>query len=163
MSDRLAAYLHDHLSGARVAIDLLETLREKHDDPALRRAAAELLVEVDADREQLQAIADHVGGDAGRMKVAIAWLGEKTAPTTARLAVDTELGTLEVLEMLTLGVLGKRALWQALESLPKTRGRLPRIDYARLLERAQSQYAELESQRIRAARQAFAAPATRSQ
>jgi hypothetical protein len=53
MSDPLATYLHDHLAGAVVAINLLEALRDQHDGELLGQFAAEQLVEVEADRAVL--------------------------------------------------------------------------------------------------------------
>jgi hypothetical protein len=35
MSDPLATYLHDHLSGAKAAIDLLEEMQDRHRDRPL--------------------------------------------------------------------------------------------------------------------------------
>jgi hypothetical protein len=40
MSDPLATYLHDHLGGAKAAIDLLEAMRDRQEEQALRAFAA---------------------------------------------------------------------------------------------------------------------------
>ena len=61
MSDPLSTYLHDHLGGAKAAIDLLEAMRDGHKDQPLRDFAAYLLVEVQADRDTLQRLAEKVG------------------------------------------------------------------------------------------------------
>ena len=50
MSDPLATYLHDHLGGARAAIELLAAMRDQQKDKALGDFAAHLLAEVEADR-----------------------------------------------------------------------------------------------------------------
>ena len=155
MSDRLATYLHNHLAGARAAVELLETLRDQHAGDPLQDVASELLIEVDEDLEKLEKIVDCVGGDAGRLEAALAWLGEKVAPVRVRLAADLPLGTLEILEALALGVVGKLSLWRVLETLSTIDNRLPPVDFPKLIERAQAQYARLESQRIAAARRAF--------
>ena len=49
MSDPLATYLHDHLGGARAAIDLLEAMRDHQKDKALGDFATRLLAEGQAD------------------------------------------------------------------------------------------------------------------
>jgi hypothetical protein len=54
MSYPLSTYLHDHLSGAKAAIDLLEAMRDGHKDQALKDFAAYLVTEVQADRDTLQ-------------------------------------------------------------------------------------------------------------
>ncbi len=48
MSDPLSTYLHDHLDGAKAALDLLEAMRDGHKDAALKDFAAYLLMEVQA-------------------------------------------------------------------------------------------------------------------
>jgi hypothetical protein len=61
MSDPLATYLHDHLSGAAVAINLLAALRDEHAGEPLGQFAEGLLAEVEADRAVLQGLAERVG------------------------------------------------------------------------------------------------------
>jgi hypothetical protein len=51
MSDPLATYLHDHLGGAKAAIDLLEAMRDGQQEQPLKDFAANLLIEVQADRD----------------------------------------------------------------------------------------------------------------
>ena len=60
MSDPLATYLHDHLGGARAAIDLLGAMRDHQKDKPLGDFAAYLLAEVEADRDTLQRLAEKV-------------------------------------------------------------------------------------------------------
>jgi hypothetical protein len=62
------------------------------------------------------------------------------------------------LEALSVGVAGKLALWQSLQSVPALTERLPDCDLDRLAERARRQRAEIEEQRIVAARATFASP-----
>ena len=58
MSDGLATYLHDHLAGATVAINLLDALHAAHADESLGGFAAELRAEIEHEREMLRALAD---------------------------------------------------------------------------------------------------------
>ena len=51
MSESLAIYLHDHLTGASMAIALLESRqKEEYVGPPLGEFAASLQIEVDGDR-----------------------------------------------------------------------------------------------------------------
>ncbi len=43
MSDPLAIYLHDHLSGARIATELLRSLRDTQKDKPLEKFVVRLL------------------------------------------------------------------------------------------------------------------------
>jgi hypothetical protein len=151
MNERIATYLNDHLAGARFAIELLERLRDAHADEPLGRFAGELLVNIDEDRALLQEIADQVGGEGNTFKEATAWLAEKASRLKLRLGADAELGVFEALEALSLGVLGKLALWNALKTLRDTRNSFERIDFDSLASRAIVQHAQLESLRLQLA------------
>jgi hypothetical protein len=61
MENPLAIYLHDHLAGAALAVDLLEALRDKHPKEPLGDFAAMMLSEVEADRSMLKNLADRIG------------------------------------------------------------------------------------------------------
>src|SRR5512140_437182 len=60
-----------------------------------------------------------------------------------------DFGTFEALEVLTLGVRGKRALWRALAAVAKTDARVRGVDYEQLSTRAESRQARVEDIRIR--------------
>ena len=78
MSDPLAIYLNDHMAGAGVAIDLLKTMKERH-DASLSQFAASILVEVEEDEETLRSIAKNIGSGSNVFKEAAAWLAEKAS------------------------------------------------------------------------------------
>jgi hypothetical protein len=58
MSDPLIAYLNDHLGGAEIAVQVLEAMRDQHDDPRFRELAGVLLPEIQADHAKLRSIAE---------------------------------------------------------------------------------------------------------
>ncbi len=60
------------------------------------------------------------------------------------------------LESLTLGVLGKLSLWQALEQVESDYPELASADLDRLIARAEAQHATLEQQRLAAGKRALA-------
>jgi hypothetical protein len=157
MSDPLATYLHDHLSGAVVAINLLEALRDQHNGKPLGQFAADLLSEVEADRAVLQELADRVGAETSVLKEATAWLGEKVSRLKLRSHPNDRLGTFETLEALALGILGKLALWRALGVVAVVDIRLSGIDFNHLDARAQAQHASVEERRLEIAPMALQA------
>ena len=61
---------------------------------------------------------------------------------------------LHELEMLSLGIAGKRALWIALQTVPELEDRTG-LNLGALADRAQLQFDRIEAVRLRAARAAF--------
>lgn len=148
MSESLASYLDDHLAGARGAIDLLEVMRDRHEGESLGRFTNELLQEIEEDRQLLRDLARKVGVESNVLKETGAWLGEKASRLKFRHGGEDELGTFMALETVSLGILGKRALWKALSELSTEDTRLQGIDYARLIARAESQHARTDEVRL---------------
>jgi len=149
MPDTIATYLHDHLAGARLALSLLEDLREQKFNLNASALAGGLLPEIKADRLVLEDLAKEIGEGASRFKDAAAWVAEKAG--RLKLTLHEPLGIFEAVEMLALGVLGKLALWNALETVRESDGRLERLDLANLKSRALNQHQLLESLRLQLA------------
>ncbi|HEY7139630.1 MAG TPA: hypothetical protein VIE44_06015 [Methylomirabilota bacterium] len=105
--ESLSVYLQDHLAGAAVAIEILEALRDEHPGEALGQLARALLVEIEENRTTLEALAERVGPGSCVLKETTAWLGAKLARFRLGRALSADLGTLEALETLGLGILGK--------------------------------------------------------
>jgi len=61
MSEPLVTYLNDHLGGAQIAVQVLEAMRDQHDDPKFREFASTLLPEIEADDRVLRSIAEKIG------------------------------------------------------------------------------------------------------
>jgi hypothetical protein len=62
MSESLAIYLHDHLTGALMAVELLESRqKEEYVGPPLGEFAANLQIEVEEDLVVLRALAERTG------------------------------------------------------------------------------------------------------
>ena len=157
MSKRLATYLNDHLAGARFAIDVLERMRETCPDAALRNLAVSLLVEIESDRAVLHRVIEKYDGNRSTIKEAAAWVAEKASRLKLQMDAEDSLGVFEALEALSLGILGKRALWRALESVAPFEARLDGIDFGTLIKRAESQFDEVEARRLEVAKLALRA------
>lgn len=155
--DPLATYLEDHLAGAASAIDLLERLRDDHRNEPVGRLAAEILVEVEEDHRTLEELARRVDGGPHPLKDAAARLGEKVSRLKLSHGAAGQLGVLESLEFLALGVWGKRALWRALATSPRPIPGLDLVALDRLIARAESQHDRIEAERLEAAKSSLAA------
>lgn len=149
MTDPLATYLQDHLAGARFAISLLKDLSEQSSNLQIARFATELLVEVEADRIALQEHADRIAGETSNLKEAAAWVAQKVG--RFKLTLNEPIGTFEAIEMLSLGVQGKLALWNALRAVRETDNRLDGLKLDELASRAITQHAQLEVLRLQLA------------
>lgn len=155
MSDPLRVYLHDHLAGANFALELLQSMGDQTADAELAGFAKGLLAEIEADVEVLKEIIEHVGTSSFDLKSAAAWLAEKASRLKLQHGNPGDLGTFETLEALSLGILGKRALWKVLRVLSQTGSRIPDRGFGELSARAKDQFSRVEEHRLRVALTTF--------
>ena len=152
MGELLAIYLNDHLAGATLGVELARRLRgSNEDDPEFGPALAKICVEIEADRETLKAAMDRLGVGQNRLKPFVAILGERLGrlKLNGRLWDYSPLSRLDELELLQIGVVGKRRLWRALEHTHASD--LPDLDLGALAERATEQLRRLEALHLKAA------------
>jgi hypothetical protein len=149
MDDPLATYLHDHVSGATHAVELLQKMRERLEREPLGVFAAQMLVEVQADRDVLRELTSRIGGGSGNpLKEMTGWLAEKAS--RIKLGGDSHsLGSFEALEYLQIGIRGKWALWRALEQIVAAEPRLAGVDFRSLAARAEAQEAKVDAERLK--------------
>lgn len=140
------------------AISLLDRLIEVHRDTPLSRTLQYLHSEICADQDALKSLIEQTGSTS-TLSVAAGWLAEKAG----RLKIWKEgeelgsVGLLEALEILALGITGKRLLWIVLKVHPWSeqwsRGGFE-LDH--LERRAVEQFERVEALRLESARAAFA-------
>jgi hypothetical protein len=148
MSNTLITYMHDQLAGARFAISLLQTLREDRENIAVKNLAEELLYEIEEDRQVLEHLADKIGQPQNKLKEGAAWLAQKAS--LWKLGSDgASLSTFEALETLSLGIMGKLALWRALRVLQSEEPILFETNFEHLCKRAERQFFRVERMRIK--------------
>jgi hypothetical protein len=154
--DALRTYLGDHLAGSVMAIESCErTIGENEGTPFSARLAR-LLEEIREDQTVLKGLIEGIGAGQSPLKKAGAWL----AAQAGRLKLGGtdepgELSRLELLEMLTTGIHGKRALWRALRVVAARYEELRGIDLDVLERRAVEQHDEVEEMRLEAAKAAL--------
>ena len=148
----LATYLNDHLTGAGIAIELVEQLASEATD--LKSFLAELKADIEADRQEVIKLMDRMDIPRSRIRRASGWLTEQVAEMKFAME-DDSLRRLERLEAVSLGIQGKLSLWRALYAASKVDERLRSLDYEGLTQRARDQRDRVEALRIDAARSAL--------
>jgi hypothetical protein len=151
--DRLSINSSDHLMGSTTGVRIARDLANRDPSPVFD----ELAQEIAEDRQTLLDLMDRFGAREDHVKVALGWVAERASQLKFRgqLRGSTPLSLLEELETMSLGVEGKLAMWEALRRTHAKDPRLGPIDLDALIERANSQRARLEQQRMSAAEAAF--------
>ena len=157
MSTLTATYLNDHLAGSTIALELCRRSASSNRGSLYGQALSELCEQIAQDRQMLESIMQRLGVRKDRVKLTLAWCGEKLgrAKPNGRLLSYSPLSRLEELEGLAIGVHGKLMLWEALEH-GNTDGRLADLDFENLRARALEQQRALEGLRREAVAQALA-------
>jgi len=148
----IAIYLNDHLAGATAGVELARRLRASNRDaPEFGPTLTDVCAEIESDRETLTAVMDRLDVGKSKLKPLLAVLGERLGrlKLNGQLRGYSPLSRLDELELLQIGVAGKRRLWRALE---QTRAdELSSFDLGALGERATEQLRRLEELHLKAA------------
>lgn len=151
-TDTLSTYLNDHLSGSVAALELLDHLVQ--DGAAGSEELGRIRAELEEDQQILRQILADLGAEESSLRKAAAWLSEKVGQAKFRWD-DRELGALEALEALGLGIQGKAALWRALAAIAGSVPVLRKLDFLRLEQRAAAQFDRVDAIRLKIARAAL--------
>jgi hypothetical protein len=156
MAHPLQVYLRDHLAGATFGYELVERCRSNNEGTEFEPPLEKLAADIGADREALLGVMDRLGATPSTVRTSLAWAFEKLSRVKPndRPFSYTPLARMVELETLAIGIVGKRALWRALESVGIVE-RLEGIDVGALVQRAEHQLQAVEQLRLRAARIAF--------
>ncbi|MGH2955628.1 MAG: hypothetical protein ACRDL6_01345 [Solirubrobacterales bacterium] len=158
MADQLLqTYLRDHMAGARAGVELARRAAGSNRDSEYGAALAELSDEIEGDRRTLAELMDRLGVHGNPVKEVGGVLAERLGrlKLNGRLLGYSPLSRLLEIEGLAIGVSGKLELWRSLRAALDSGAALEGIDLDRLIERAESQRARLESLHERAARDAL--------
>jgi hypothetical protein len=153
-AELLGIYLNDHLAGATGGAELARRVAAARRGEEVGDALLRFAAEVAADRSALLEVMAALGVPVRAYKVCAGWIGEKAGrlKLNGRLLARSPLSSLEELEIMRLGVVGKAAGWRTLQLLADTDPRVDRARLAELIARADSQLELLEDLRLRAAR-----------
>jgi hypothetical protein len=155
----IAIYLNDHLAGSTGGLELARRALGANRGTEFEAPLERLATEIEEDRTVLRDVMSRLGVARDPLKGWAAWAAEKVgrAKLNGRIAGYSPYSRVLELEMLALGVEGKRALWRALEHVAGGDARLAGIDLPALVRRAEGQRRLIERQRLRAAELAFGA------
>jgi hypothetical protein len=153
----LSRYLNDHLAGSTALINLLQHLQRTRRGEHMHWFFVTLRGEVVADRVSLEGVMDRTQVKKHRHRTATAWLIEKLTRFKLRMddKGDGALQFLEGLELVEVGIEGKRELWRALAATSEQMPVLKGIDFGNLIQRADEQHERVESVRLETAKAAL--------
>jgi hypothetical protein len=156
----IAIYLNDHLAGSTGGVELARRTLGANRGTAFEAPLERLATEIAEDREALLDVMTRLEVARDPLKVWAGWLAEKCGrlKLNGRLTGYSPLSRVLELELLALGVEGKRALWRALARVAESDARLEGVDLDALIGRAERQRRLLERERLRAAELAFGPP-----
>jgi len=155
MGDPLAIYLHDHLAGSSFAVELLEKLSSEFAGQPSGEVARELLEEVRRDRATLEQLIATAGKESSDLHEVLGWIAERFSRLKLKHDDPGGIGAFEAFETITLGILGKRALWEALQIRQNHDARIAGPDYPALLARAELQFQKANRHRLELSEQAL--------
>jgi len=160
MGDRnrlLAIYLNDHLAGATGGVERARRARASNrDEDEFGEALARICTEIEADRETLVSLMDHLEIRRDPLKPAAAWALEKLGrlKLNGQLTGYSPLSRQMELEGLLIGIAGKEQMWRALsQALGKGVGG---FDFEELAARAGGQRDAVRQLHLLAAARALA-------
>ena len=158
MDQDLQRYITDHLAGSQGALTLIQDHAERQEEPQERQFFLNLKAKVEEDQRLLKQLlalsgldesallqlAGSVTGKVGRIK--LFWEGMEPG----------RLGMFEALEMLALGIQGKRLLWVVLQEIAPHFPEWKDINFAESELEAIRQRESVEERRIESGREALA-------
>ena len=152
MNNNLSVYLNDHFAGSAAALELINNLIQSKPEAELEIFFKDLHDEIQADQDTLKKLMDRLGISENKLKSGTAWFMEKVGRIKLDTANQNDLGLLESLEGLVLGITGKKGLWRALSVVIGPEAALTGIDFKLLEMRASEQCKAVEIKRMEAAR-----------
>ena len=143
----LRIYLNDHLAGATFGRALVRRAASENPAGELGLFLTGLRQEIEEDHETLQRVMSCARVPSNPAKSLAAVLAERAGrlKLNGSLRHYSDLSRLVELDGLAAGIMGKRALWRALEVLNDPR--LTRFNFAELGDRAVQQHDDLERHR----------------
>jgi hypothetical protein len=154
-SKYLPIYLNDHLTGSTFAVELAGRAAGANRGSELGEFLIGLKLDIESDRGTLEQIMASLGVAKDPKKRPIAWIAEKLGrlKLNGELLHHSPLSPTVELELLSLGIEGKRLLWLALAQTHADRIGATRL--AELVARAEAQRAGVERHRLETARHAL--------
>ena len=154
LSSDLATYLKDHDAGSEAALQILDHLEKQYGSGPVGDMARTLRPQFLSERSQVHRLLTSMDDSFSAPRRLFGWLSEK-ALQLKLMADDPDNGPLrllETVELLGLGVHGKRGMWKALEANKDCVSVLESVPFAALIAQAEAQEQIIESVRLSAAK-----------
>ena len=148
-NELLETHLNDHLAGATAGVDLAREIAEDTGGTPTGDAMGRLADDIDSDRAVLEDLVERLGLRRHAVKQAAAWMAEKMCRLRLnRVSAGSDaIALLMSMETLSMGIEGKRCLWQALEEVARHEPAVAELDLTTLQKRAEAQQDLLERYR----------------
>lgn len=162
MDKFLGIYMNDQLGLGTLWRELARRAQRNNSGTELGEALARVSAAIAEDVETFQQIMHRLGIRIDPLKIALAVGAERLGrlKLNGRLGTYSPLSRFVELDVLAMGIEGKKILWATLRDLAGLASRLPDVDFDDLIERAERQRADLEPFRARSGTDAFAAAST---
>lgn len=151
----VSSYLADHLAGSSAGIDLAESLAKNNPGNGFFES---LVTDIKKDQDALERVMEKIGASESSLKTAGAQVAQKIGSGLTGVGgtgMTEKLGVLREAELLSMGILGKVCLWDALNELSDADERLGSFDFGKWAAAARSQLSGLDAERRKLARKAF--------
>lgn len=158
MDDFLGIYLRDQLALGVVWRELAKRAARRNQDTPSGTALAKVATEIAEDVETFRMIMRRLEVRPNPVKTGLAIVAERAGrlKLNGRLTEYSPLSRFLELEVLTMGIDGKKQLWTTLRDLAGLGTRFPDVDFDELIDRAARQRTVLEPFRMSAGTEAFA-------
>lgn len=165
MNKKLESYLNKHLAGAESGLLVATELASTAENPAEKFCFLGLRDSIVREKNLLAEMIAEAGLDVSTLRRATGAAAGHLG--LWRLSMDGadpgELGRFEMIEMLALGIHGKRLLWTLMHNLALSSTLWRRHDFAKLIDDASQQGASIEIYRTEAAQLVFLSNPTHEQ
>jgi len=155
----LRIYMNDQLALGIAWREVARRAQGENDGTPLGEALRRVGTGIAEDVATFEAMMDRLGLGRDRVKTTAATVAERVGrlKLNGRLRGYSHLSRFAELDLLAMGIEGKKILWANLRDFGDLSRRLPDADFDELIRRAQGQRDELEPFRARAGRETFGA------
>lgn len=155
----LRIYMNDQLALGIAWREVAKRAQGQNDGTPLGEALRRVATGISEDVETFEAMMERLGFGRDRVKTTAATVAERVGrlKLNGRLRGYSPLSRFAELDLLAMGIEGKKILWANLRDFGDLRSRLPDIDFGELIRRAQAQRDELEPFRARVGRETLGA------
>lgn len=132
-----------------MAIQIVDRLTSQHGDELCSAFPADLPNAIREDKRILEDLLAALTAKRSVFKRCVAWCGGKLSSLKLDRRLRGKLGSFEAAEILSLGILGKRALWRLLQNLERAAGNpASGLDFRELIDDAERQFQQVENWRL---------------